>query len=168
MKYFFALIVFGFSITVMASDHREQGAHVHGSAKMNIAFDGLNGEVELNGPGDSIVGFEHKPTSESDKKTQAEALEKLEKQIGEMVFFDSSLSCEWKKEKIDIHHETNNHSNIEASWKVRCKKSVIGSQLIMNIQSFFPKVKDLDVQILVDTIQISAEAKKSKTSIKIK
>ncbi len=154
-------------ISALAQAH-EHGAHVHGSAKMNIAFDGLQGKVELHGPGDSLIGFEYKAKSAADKKKQADALNILETKMGEMVVFDSASACFWQKDKIEVAFEEGGHSDVNASWLVHCQKSLMNTKVIFNVQKFFPRVKDLDVQLLVDTAQISVEANKVGMEVLVK
>lgn len=156
------------SSLALAHDHREHGAHVHGAAQMNIAFDGNKGRVELHGPGDSFIGFEHKAVSTTDQQTQSKALETLSQKISEMVVFETKLSCVWQKEKVEIDLEEAGHSDVDASWTVVCKSSPVGSKITFNVQKFFPRVNDLDLQILADAVQVSGESKLNGTEVLIK
>jgi len=151
-----------------AHEHRESGAHVHGAAHLDIAFDGTKGKVELHGAGDSFIGFEHEAITPADKKTQNQALDILETKIAEMVVFETGLKCTFLKDKVELNHEEGAHSDIEAIWSITCQSSVVGSRLTINIQKFFPRVKDLDLQVLADSIQLSAESRQSGTVINIK
>lgn len=174
MKYLLALATLLLSCTLLATektekhDHREHGAHVHGSAELSIAFDGAQGKIEFKTPSDSIVGFEHAAKSAADKKAVEDSLKKFETNIAEMISFDKTLQCQFSKEKLEVVVEGKNHSNTVAAFNVRCSQSPVGATLVFNIQKHFPKIKDVDAQIIADTVQKSVEIKAAGTSVELK
>ncbi len=139
--------------------HRQHGAHKHGSAKLGIAFESLKGQLTLQLASDAIIGFEYVPKKESDKKKQQDGLEKLEKNIAAMVVFDPASKCVWSKEKLAVdHHDGGKHSDIDAIFNIVCEKDLVGTTLTFNIQKYFPKLADVDVQLLFQDMQKSVEA----------
>lgn len=155
--------------------HREHGAHQHGAGTLGIAFDGLKAKLDFKIPSDSVVGFEYTPKTEKDKSTKKTQLDKLENRISEMVVFDSSLNCKITTDKIEVikdeeeSKETHSeHSDTFAKFDISCEKSPAGTKIIFNFQKVFPKIKDLDVQIIVGDIQKSVEAKKDGTTVELK
>lgn len=148
--------------------HREHGAHAHGAGNLGIAFEGPNGRIDLKIPSESIVGFEYIAKSEKDKSRRDSAISILEKSIAEMVVFDGSLNCKITKEKIEIKAESQKHSDLLADFTVACAKSPVGSEVIFNFQSHFPRIKDLDVEVIVDSIQKSVKAKRNNTRLLLK
>ena len=62
-------------------EHREHGAHVHGSAKLSIAFDKNKGKIEFKTPGESLFGFEYKAKTAADKKFQSETIYQDDKSL---------------------------------------------------------------------------------------
>jgi hypothetical protein len=156
------------ALAIEKHEHREHGAHVHGSAELSIAFDGLQGKIEFKSPSDSFVGFEHKAKSAADKKTRDKAFKKFETNISEIISFDKSLTCQITKDKIEIFAESDTHSDTSASFTAKCEKSPLGTKITFNFQKFFPQLKDIDAQILIDSLQKSAEIKTNGTSIELK
>ena len=155
------LIIFLSLLTSLAHahEHRQHGAHKHGSAKLGIAFESLKGQLTLQLASDAIIGFEYVPTKEADKKKQSQALEKLETNIASMVVFEPTLKCVFSKEKLEVdHHDGGKHSDIGAIFNIVCEKDPLGSILTFNIQKFFPKLADVDVQLLFQDLQKSVEA----------
>lgn len=160
--------------------HREHGAHEHGAGTLGIAFDGLKGKIDFKIPSESIFGFEHEAKTEKDKKVMNDGLAKLESKISEMLVFDASLKCVISKDKIEVlaeknddkkakhKHSHSNHSDTVASYNVVCEKSPLGTELTFNFQQQFPKIKDLDVQVVVGDLQKSVEAKKNNTKLLLK
>lgn len=170
MKCLLALSVLLVAHSLSAAEkhaHREHGAHVHGAAELSIAFEGPQGKVEFKSASDSIVGFEHIAKSATDKKIVDEAFKKFEGKISEMIVFDKSLQCQFSKDKLEVVSEGGSHSNTVAAFSVRCTKSPVGTKLVFNIQKHFPKLKDIDVQIIADNVQKSLEIKSAGTSLEL-
>ena len=149
-----SLLLFSFW-KARAEERREHGAHVHGNAQLSIAFEGANGEIHFDGAGEGVIGFEHPAKSDKDKKTQADALHRMESQIGKLLAFDASLKCEFTSAHAKVVPE-GNHSDVEADFKVKCTKSPVGSKLKVDFAKSFPLLKKMDIQILADQLQKSA------------
>lgn len=171
MKHLLVLALFLITGPLSAAEkhsHREHGAHVHGAAELSVAFDGPQGKIEFKSPSESVFGFEHAAKTAADKKAVDDAFKKFETNIAEMISFEKSLECQFSKEKIEVVFEGKNHSNTAAAFTVRCNKSPVGTKLQFNIQKHFPKIKDIDAQILADSVQKSVEIKSSGTSAELK
>ena len=148
--------------------HREHGAHAHGAGSLGIAFEGPNGRIDFKMPSESIVGFEYVAKSAKDKSKRDTAILTLEKNISEMVVFDATLNCKFNKEKIEIIAESEKHSSLVAGFNVMCLRSPVGTEIIFNFQKQFPKIKDLDVEVVADSVQKSVEATKDNTRLFLK
>lgn len=166
--------------------HREHGAHQHGAGSLGIAFEGANGKIEFKAPSESIFGFEHEARTEADKKKQQDGLNKLETKIAELVTFDASLNCRISKEKVEVvreneaaaasqdqksakkKHKHAEHSETVGAFAVVCDKSPVGTDIVFNFQKHFPRLKDVDVQVIADTVQKAVEAKKNGARISLK
>ncbi len=151
------------------SMHREHGAHVHGEAKLAIAFDQAKGQIEFKAAAESILGFEHAAKSENDKLKLAETKKKFESTMSEMIRFEEALNCQILPLRVDqfFAAEHSNHSDFVASYQVQCSKSPKGSALKIDFSSF-SALKDLDVTVLIDELQKTAEAKGSPIRIELK
>ncbi len=148
---------------------REHPAHQHGSAKMDIAFEGPNGQINFQAATEGIYGFEYAPRTEEDQKKQHESLAIFETNFVDMVAFDKTLKCEVSKQKLEVVQEAGTaHSDLKAEFKVICEKSPVGSKITFNIQKSFPKLKDVDIQVIADDLQKSFEAKKNGAQLNLK
>ena len=58
---------------------RQLEAHTHGEGRLAIAIEGNRVQMELEAPASDIVGFEHAPRTATQRKTLAEAKERLAK-----------------------------------------------------------------------------------------
>lgn len=167
MKLLLAFLLFA-EIGFAETKHRHHEAHKHGSGTLGIAFDKEQGKADFKIPGESIIGFEYVAKSEKDKEKQRKQLDTLENKISEMIVFESSLKCLFTKEKVDVLRDADgDHSDVQASFQIKCDKSPVGTTVTFNFQKFFPKISDLDVQILTETVQKSVEAKKNGTTVKL-
>ncbi len=160
--------------------HRSHEAHVHGGGTLNIAFDGANGKAEFKAASEGILGFEHEAKSEKDKKALAKAVSQFEQDFGKFVSIDSTLGCEFTKELIGMqkdedhdedaaedHKKKGEHSDFVANLNIKCSKPIKGSKLVVDF-SAFKHLKDLDITVLADDVQKSAEYKGRAVSLELK
>ncbi len=106
--------------------HHQQGAHVHGMAKLNLALEGKETHIELDSPAANIVGFEHAPSSQAEHAALDKAVGTL--QHGDHLFqFNGAAGCRMEKAMIrstllgeahdehshdhDPHHEAHRHDH---------------------------------------------------------
>jgi hypothetical protein len=168
MKYL--ICVFAWLLMVSfarAETLRQHGAHVHGAARLGIAFEGALGEIDYDGAAVNIYGFEHKAVSAKDKKAQAEGLDKMEKHIAEMIQFDSDLKCQFTEAKASLEQD-GDHSDVNGKFKVTCQRSPIGTTVKIDFSKFFPTLKKIDIQVLADSVQKSVKVEKFPTEFSIK
>jgi len=151
------------------SEHRHHGAHVHGAGTIAIAFEKEKGTVEFQSAAESILGFEHLPKKSQDQKIFETTRQSFESEIGRWIQFDANLKCAFQKDKIEqtFENKAKSHSSWVARYSVTCAKSPLGSTLILDF-SKFPKLKDLDVTILIDVVQKSAEYKGKVIKVELK
>jgi hypothetical protein len=171
MKFILSTVLL-FSLSSFAKGkkvHRHHEAHVHGGAILNIAVDQLKGKLEFRAASAGVVGFEHTAKSEKDKKTVSEAISTIEAKISQLIQFDSSLGCVFTKEKIELvpESESSSHSDFVAVFNITCTKSVVGSKVTFDFTSM-KKIKDLDVTVLADAVQKTAEVKSKPVTLELK
>ncbi|WP_373999151.1 DUF2796 domain-containing protein [Bdellovibrio bacteriovorus] len=154
-------------LSAMVFAAREQGAHVHGSGKASLAFDGKNGKIELHVPAESIIGFEHQAKSKADKQKKDKALAKLEEKIGEMIVLDPALKCEIKKDIFEVNQH-DSHAEVEAEFNVTCEAPAAGSTITFNFSKQFPRLKKVQVDVLADGVQKSTQVLKNGDSVELK
>lgn len=146
--------------------HRHHEAHVHGAGELKIVFEQQEGKVEFKSAADSVLGFEHEAKSEKDRKTLADAYDRFQTKINEMILFAADLGCQIKTDKVEVVRD-GGHADFVARYAVLCQKSPAGSELKIDFTSL-KRMKDLDVTLLVDDLQLSAEIEGKPLSIQIK
>lgn len=99
-------------------EHRQHTSHVHGIGHLNVAMEGTIVYIELASPAANIVGFEHQPSSDAERRTVLKATETLED--GDSLFvFSTQAKCTLASAKIsspllasdheDGHHHSDAH-----------------------------------------------------------
>ena len=68
---------------------------------------------------------------------------KWKSQVAQFLSFEKKLGCKFSSPKWSLQEST-----LEAEAEVNCLKSMKGSQLKINLQSFFPEIKSLRVKVL--------------------
>src|SRR5688572_4661703 len=76
----------------LENERRHHSAHQHGLGKLNLVWEGKKVNIELENPADNIVGFEHTPHTEKQKKTVQEAITTL-KDAGKVFGFTPEAQC---------------------------------------------------------------------------
>lgn len=99
---------------------RKHDAHDHGSAKLDIAVDGMNVVIEFESPAHDIYGFEHKPKSEAEKKKVADVNKKLVDEAASLFSLPSNLGCKVTSASVEAgaeHHDEHDHARAKKADK---------------------------------------------------
>ena len=109
-----ALLSIPLSLTKSQAESR---AHQHGVGLLNIAVESDHMEVELVVPGADVVGFEHAPSTDADRRAVREAAHKLE-DGRKIIAFPLAARCEFEKAEVqstllDGHDKHEHHPHDE-------------------------------------------------------
>ena len=148
--------------------HREHKAHDHGAGQIGLAFEGTDGKIDFDIPAESIVGFEYEPKKLGDKKKLSDSLQTLRSKIKDMIIFDSKSKCDITAQSVEVERSEAKHSDIEAQYSVKCLQSPVGGTVTFKLHSQFKRIKKLQVQVVIDTLQTSAEISKDGDKIELK
>ena len=69
------------SFDILAQVARQKDSHEHGAAKLMMVMEGKKLQIEFEVPSESLIGFEHLPKSQSNRKNFNKAIKKLEASI---------------------------------------------------------------------------------------
>ncbi len=165
------LFLLAWGVSVTGSPH-EHGAHVHGDSKLSVAFDGKSGTAEFSVPGESLNGFENKPKNKQQEKKVAEGLSQIEREISKMLVFAPELKCVFRKTKIEINYGgrsgSGTHSDVDADFEINCEKSPAGSRVVLNFFQPWLKMKSVESQFLVNSVQKSFQHQKNGQGVDLK
>jgi hypothetical protein len=175
---FLSLSLYG---TLHAEQHRQEGVHEHGVARLNLAQEGKRIELHLESPATNLVGYEHMPSSDADRQVLEETLAKL--RAADQIFrFDEQAKCrlidaevstpltgeegsmstqhdthEEAAHEEDHEHEHERHADVDADYRFECAEPDKLSRIRMDLFRHFPATHELHVQFATDKRQGSVE-----------
>lgn len=144
-------------------------AHEHGSIKLGMAIEKNIIEIDLDGPSEAFINFEHLPKTEKEKNIFNHAKNLWEKKIFDLISFDKKLNCKISEasfKQIIDEKEAGAHSDIEAKAKISCTGNLAGTEVQVSLKKHFKNIKKLVAEIL-STDTKSVEITKPVQSFKI-
>lgn len=156
MKKIIIICALVLSCSPLAARH-SLGAHEHGIIRLGIAIDKNVADIDLEGPAESFLGFEHLPKTASELKIFNDAKNLWERKVTDLISFDKKLDCKISEatfkqiiEKQKAKKEQGIHSEIEASAKITCFGSITGTSASTSLLKHFKNIKKLTLEILGD------------------
>ena len=145
-------------------DHASHGsldAHEHGAAELDAALEGTTLEIELRSPAMNLVGFEHAPSSEADKRKISDARKQLE-QPDSLFGLTPAAGCKLAETELESplfesnehehEHEKDHgsqHSEIHAHYHFDCAtpQALTGLDL-QGLFKTFPGTEKIQAQLI--------------------
>lgn len=173
-------------------DNKSLDAHVHGLANMTLAIDKTEVEIQFLSPSANIVGFEHKASTDEQRRAVNGAKSSL--QVGENLFSFSGSECSLQKVEVDVkalvgdhhdehrddhhnhghkdkhsHHEgKGTHSDIKAHYRFICKSTEQLKSITVNLFKQFPAIETLKTEWVTRTSQGSYNLSSASNTIRLK
>ena len=146
-----------------AASHAAQHAHVHGIAKLGVAVQDKTVTLVLEAPLDSLIGFEHRPTTPAQQRAVAALRARLKAPAG-LFSFDAAAACELvgseaestvfqpassgaAGEPADANDAHEAHGDLDASFDYRCAHPERLTALDVGLFQAYPKLKKIEVDI---------------------
>jgi hypothetical protein len=165
-----ALLAAAPALAADKSGPRHHHAHQHGTARLDVTLDGSALQVALEGPADSFVGFEHAPRTDAQKKTVARVEQQL-KEPEKLFTPVADAGCQAQPTRVEIKlppaGSKETHSEIEAEWRWQCAKPAALGHLDVGLFKVFPRLKELQVQLVTAHGQKAAVLKPGAARLKI-
>lgn len=154
-------------------------AHEHGRVQLNIAISDDSLEIGLDTAAINLVGFEHIPTTESDKTLASEAQLQLNNPLTLFAISTAAKCSLINKEIISpifINQTTNNdiaqkptHIDIEANYTLTCTNITELNQFDLSyFFKHFPNTHTLTIQYIGDSGQKGIDLTPAKPIFKLK
>lgn len=125
------------------------GSHEHGSIKLDLAVEGKNIELEIDGAAESFLGFEHAAKTAKEKKAFSDAQNLWENDLTTKLFvLDNKLGCSVVEASFDQEQGKGNHSDIEAKAKITCQNNLKGQKVEVAFKKYFTHIKKLQVDLV--------------------
>jgi hypothetical protein len=145
-------------------EHRQHAAHEHGTAELKLVWEKNVVTIELETPAVNIVGFEHAPRTETQKKAVQDAVAML-RAADKLFSFTPEAGCrgeatDVKSALIDARKgQAAEHSEFEAGYRFTCDKPDALKAVEVNLLKLFPKMQKLRAQSVSATGQAATELK---------
>ena len=141
-------------------------AHVHGNAAMEVVVDGKAIEIRFESPLDSLIGFEHAPRTEKQKKA-VQAMEERFRQPETLFVPTAEARCSASPAEVSLpfkadaktasdHQEKETHSDMEATIRFNCENPAALKGMEVRLFGAFPGLKRVDAQAVSERGQSAA------------
>ena len=140
-----------------------ESAHEHGVGTLSIAVEGHDVEIELTVPGSDVVGFEHIPSSESERQAVITGVEIL-RDVNGIVVLTPKAKCRVEdvevdsglmEDKKDDHKEV--HSEFVAHYHFHCDNPKQLTSATLGFFKAFPSAHELEAKWITPRGQGAAE-----------
>lgn len=152
-------------------DERRQGqVHVHGLSTLNLVLEGRELAVELFGPANNFIGFEHQPRTDEQRSLLDQALARLA-DPATLMELPAAAACTLIQTEVtppdfdaahahtgaDDHqhghdhgheHEQGVHSDIAASWLFECSTPAQLASLPVHVFRHFPLTEEIQANLI--------------------
>ncbi|GAB6390570.1 DUF2796 domain-containing protein [Stutzerimonas marianensis] len=140
-------------------EHGSLGAHEHGVAELDAALDGSTLELELRTPAMNLVGFEHAPSSDADRRKLADARAHLERPDALFglpagagcTLADTDLESPLFEQDTAHDHdaEHGDHSDIHAAYRYNCTApDALQALDLSGLFKTFPGTEKIQAQLI--------------------
>ena len=190
MNIFLLVLVCVFvSFDISAQVARQKDSHEHGAAKLMMAMEGKKLQIEFEVPSESLIGFEHLPKSQSNRKNFYEAIKNLSDPF-KLFSMPNKAECllvgmnvsqtlfsnegdhghdESKKEEEHGHDESEKseiHSEFKSNYYWNCQHLDEIDSIGTELMSFFPHIEEIRVNWISNYGQGSIELESKDERIK--
>ena len=176
---FAGALCLGVSNAALADEHRELGPHEHGHGTLNIAIEGSLVKMELEVPGDDIVGFEHAPSTAEEKSLIDKAKATLAQPLA-LFTVPAAAKCVVKEANVKIQEEKHepgeepekeadgtvaHHNEFFVVYAVSCGTISALKSLDFDYFKFFKNAQALTVNVITAAGQSKFEATREKPRV---
>jgi hypothetical protein len=139
------------------------GHHHHGGARLLVAVDGKNLEAELVAPLDSLVGFEHAPRNEKERKA-LEAVQARFRNPADLLTPTAAAGCSPGPAEVQ-QSSAGGHAELRALIVFQCLQPRALQDIEVGLFDAFPRLRRLDAEIAVPGRQSAARLDRQRRRI---
>jgi hypothetical protein len=158
-----------------ASSTTAQHAHVHGIAKLGIAVQGGTVSITFESPLDSLIGFEHRPTTPA-QQNAVDALQARMRAAKGLIGFDAAAGCELARAEAEsalfqpaaAGAGADAHADLDAAFEFRCSHPERLSRVDIGLFAAYPRLQHLDVEVVTANGQFKRDLKRPATTVELK
>lgn len=144
-KYFILLCISLFSLMSYGLD-----AHVHGVVQVSIAVEEKQILLMLKSPAESLLGFEYRPRTKTEKEKITNLKMLLTKKVHTLFKSSKLESCKIASSDWKHSYSSSSHSSIYSETYLNCRSKLNGEKLEVTLFEMFPRVKVIHLKIISD------------------
>jgi hypothetical protein len=146
-----ALIAVAPAATADPSAADSRHAHRHGAARLAVTLEGGALQITLDSPADNVLGFEHAPRTEGQRKTVGRVEAQL-RRPAELLAPVPAADCRAEAPRVEIKlpppGSRDTHSEVEAEWRWQCARPSALTYVDVGLFAVFPRLKELAVEVV--------------------
>lgn len=133
--------------------HSHHRAHEHGVGLLNVAVEGRELHIVLESPAMNIVGFEHQPRNDKQRKAVAQATARLNEGV-KLFITPGEAACTLAEAEVESGlleghgHQQGAHADFVASYRFQCDRPEALGAITVKLFATFPATEELAVQLL--------------------
>ena len=154
------LATLGASVGCLAADPPaavHQHAHVHGVAKLGIAVQDGTVTLTFESPLDSLIGFEHRPGSSTERAAVAALQARMQAPAG-LFRFNPEAACALVKTEAEsaifkpasAAAASDEHADLDATFDYACSHADKLMTVDIGLLKAYPKLRKVDVEVATD------------------
>lgn len=154
----------------------QAGAHLHGAVRMEVALDAGTLTVRLDAPLDSLLGFEHRPRNESQRRA-AEAMLARMRNAAELLVPAPAAQCSVKDiaveaevlapAKAGMQQSQEKHAELEATYSFSCLQPDKLQSLELGLFAAFPRLQRIDARVVSSRQQSAVTLRRPQKVLRI-
>lgn len=148
-------------------------AHQHGVADLEVVVEGRSLSLELEGPLNNFVGFEHGPRTKAERTALDRALELLRKPETVVALPEAAGCVLTASELLNPFAVTkggkgpDGHADLTAGYQFDCTSPAALERLDVRLFQSFPRLRKLRAAVVAPGRQSGAELSKGRTSLRL-
>ncbi len=162
------IVALGLGLAASAAWAQHQ-AHEHGVAKLDIAVQPTAIVLELSTPLDNLVGFEHAPRTDAERRRADEAVARL-RDASRGFVIDAAAQCKPSGVTLSSHalglgndaarEAEEGHADLDASISFECRDAARAGFIDVKLFDAFARMQRIDVQAITPARQFKATLKR--------
>jgi hypothetical protein len=158
-------------VATLSSGAGAHSAHVHGLVGMSIAVDDDEVSVQIEAPLDSLVGFEHAPRTEAQKRAVQAMLDRFSK-ADTLLAFDPKAQCSLIDSQVESTAEASGdadagHADLDATLRFRCADvTQLRTLDVAGLMSAFARISRVEAEIASGQGQYKSSVQRPQTRLR--
>ena len=143
--------------------HQGHAAHVHGEARLNLAWSGVELLIELESPAINLLGFEHAIQSAQDRQRLQQVVSTLKQGAASLITPNAQAGCSIAQVDVDsalmddVAGDTQ-HADFDVAISYRCEAiDALHSIDSSGLFKVFPGLQQIEAQWISDRSQGARE-----------